>query len=122
LKTWLEDMGLDPQQDGVAYKVEISGFWLWVELSPDGTVLWISTNVAKFADPAQAPVAKLLALMETNGYHGHFSYTSKYQIVSFQNAMPNSGITRSMLRRALDSAADKLDATSSIWRELGWAE
>jgi hypothetical protein len=122
LKTWLDDMGFEAKQDGSVFEIEVGGWILFVEVSPNGEYLWMYCGVAKFADASQAPADKLLALMEWSGAYGHFNYSSQYQVVSFQNAIPNTGFSKSFLRKQLENAASVVEGTYPIWNALGWAQ
>jgi hypothetical protein len=120
LKTWLEDMGYEPKLDGASYLTNSN---MYVELSQTGDWIFVSSGgLAKFADATQAPIDKVLSLMEWNGANGCFYYMSQHQIIAYQAALPNVGVSRASLRRAIENAGSAVSSTYSIWGPLGWAE
>lgn len=99
------------------YEVTEGGWYVLLQRSGNGSVIWVYAFLGKIPDPAKAPAEKLLGLLGANSANGFFVYMSQSQLLSIQRDVPNDNVTPSVLRRALTNLSGSMTRTNDLWKE-----
>jgi hypothetical protein len=109
--------GEAPALDVYAYNATFG-----MSLSSDQSYVWAHGTVAQFENPAQAPVARMLAQMEAgNSPFGTFVYNSQSQQMRLQAPLANQDISASSLDDMLWTYAKTLEITAPLWVQAATA-
>jgi hypothetical protein len=99
------------------YQVAEGDWYILLQRSGNGSVIWVYAFLGKIPDPAKAPAEKLLGLLGANSANGFFVYMSQSQLLSIQRDVANSNVTPSVLRRALTNLSGSMTRTNDLWKE-----
>jgi len=134
LSQMLANMGYEVEaktnEKGQSYnvlKVSRNG-WTYnptVSLSPDRTMLWISSPCADVPANAigSAPADKLMALLQKNAEFGpgYFNYKPAAGKIYYSVPSANVNLTPKELRQKLEQFCDDIRATEELWSPAKWA-
>src|SRR5260370_24095096 len=95
-------------------------FVLFVSLSTNGTVVWISAPLKDVPEDLAGPEPLRKLLAESDGI-GPSHFTLKGKRICLNTPLENREMTPARLRAALDETTGNIKATQNLWNTDTWA-